>query len=118
MTWRSYGRRYLLTEVGTVSALRASLIPAPSPNPRPHPAPALNRGEEARNPMGRRGQECPDVVHDVSRRGGLLYNPPDNERDSGIPQDGLQIHVASHGRPDVSLVAREPMLARADCLAK
>ena len=37
--------------------------------------------EEAGQPARDRGQEGPDVVHDVSRPVGLLNNPPDDERD-------------------------------------
>jgi len=67
--------------------------------------------------VGRRGEEGPDVVDDVRRAIGLLDNPPDKERDNGPPGHGFQIHVASHGRPDLSLVARELMLACADFAA-
>ena len=52
--------------------------------------------------MSRRGEESPDVVHDVSSGGGLYYYPPDYERDSQPAEDCPKIHVASHRRPDSS----------------
>lgn len=45
-----------------------------------------------------RGQEVPDVMHEVSSTGGLLDDPPDYERDRSPAEDGFETHVASHGR--------------------
>src|SRR5580658_443643 len=77
MTWRSCGRRYLLTEAGTVSVFGASLIAQP----------CLKRSEEAGNPVSRRGQEGPDVVHDVSGSSGVFDDPPNDKCDSQPPED-------------------------------
>src|SRR5271154_723274 len=92
MTWRSWGRRYLLTEAGTVSVFGASLIAHR----------ALKRREEAGKPVGHRGEEGPDVVHHVSGSGGIFDDPPKDKRDSQPPEDCLKIHVASQRRPDSS----------------
>ena len=61
--------------------------------------------------MGRRGQEDTDVVHDVSRRRGLLDYPPYDERNSQVSEDGLNIHVDSHRRRDLSCLPENLMLA-------
>src|SRR5690242_21840507 len=57
MTWRSWGRRYLFTEAGTVSVFGTSLIPVPTYR--------LEAGDEVREAGRGRGQERPDVVHEV-----------------------------------------------------
>jgi glucokinase len=42
---------------------------------------ALDGREEVGQPARHRGEEGPDVAHDVGRSVGLLNNPPDDERD-------------------------------------
>src|SRR6516165_9118678 len=69
MTWRSWGRRYLFTEAGTVSVLGTSLIAASCQV-------ELDRRYEGRNSMGSRRQEGADVVHDVGGGGGFHQYPP------------------------------------------
>src|SRR5690349_16512197 len=88
MTWRSWGRRNLLTEAGTVSVFGTSLMAASG----------LNRREEAGKPVGSRGQEGADVVDNVSRSSRLLNHPPDDERNSKPSKDGFHVHVDSHRR--------------------
>src|SRR6516225_3386383 len=97
MTWRSWGRRYLFTEAGTVSVLGTSLIAAMAKL-------ELDRRDEGRDPVCGRRQEGADVVHDVGRGGGLHQYPPDDEGKYRPPGDGFCVHVASHGRPDSVLL--------------
>ena len=74
-----------------------SLIPAPAQV-------ELDGREEGGKPVRGRGQEGADVVHDVGCGGGVHHYPPDHERESDPSYDGLQIHVASRGRPDCVLL--------------
>src|SRR5436190_9513521 len=94
MTWRSWGRRYLFTEAGTVSVFGTSLIPAP--------AYRLDVSDEVGKARRRRGQERPDVVHDVRGTRRLFDHPPYDEGNRRISGEGFSVHVASHGRPDLS----------------
>lgn len=49
-------------------------------------------GEEAGQSARDRGEEGPDVVHDVTSSVGLLNNPPDDPSDREPPEDGLEAH--------------------------
>src|SRR5271169_3656183 len=81
---------------------------------QPHRAPCLKRSEEGGKPVGHRGQEGPDVVHNVSGPGGIFNDPPEDKSNSQPPEDCLKTHVASRRRPDSSYLVREPMLARTE----
>src|SRR5215467_3191806 len=101
MTWRSWGRRYLLTEAGTVSVFGTSLIGAPE----------LNRGEEGRKPVRRRGQEVPYVVYDMRGTRRRLDHPPDDKGKREPSCDGLCVQRRLPRKPRTCPVTREPMLA-------
>src|SRR5690349_23153773 len=59
MTWRSWGRRYLFTEAGTVSVFGTSLIPVPTSR--------FEAGDEVSAAGGCRGLERPEVVREARR---------------------------------------------------
>jgi hypothetical protein len=109
MTCRSWGRRCLFTEAGTVSVSGTSLIAAPA-------RVELDRRHEGRDPVCSRRQDGADVVHDVGRGLPRAVRPGSARRAGPFGYDGLSrphldgLNRPHHGLPDVSVALIWPRL--------